>query len=144
MEVKLLFFVLCAIFMRPSVALEIVSPGTLYISDMGFEQALQCKDNSEIVSCNIQIIGLPSWMILESNTLKINTPPTQDSIERIMIVGSKGQERASKIIVLYIDYNYQESRLSEQTNTLTKTEKLTTDNLTTTRETETKENANLD
>jgi hypothetical protein len=61
-----------------------------------------------------------------------------------MIVGSKGQERASKIIVLYIDYNYQESRLSEQTNTLTKTEKLTTDNLTTTRETETKENANLD
>jgi hypothetical protein len=40
MEVKLLFFVLCAIFMQPSVALEIVSPGTLYISDMGFEQAL--------------------------------------------------------------------------------------------------------
>jgi hypothetical protein len=46
-------------------------------------------------------------MTLEDNTLKLVAAPSKDSIERIIIVGSSGDERASRIIVLYIDYNYQ-------------------------------------
>ena len=64
-----------------------------------------------MIGCQFKFRGLPKWLEYEQGYLKMVGNPQSDTIRNIIIMAEDNRGRnTSRIIVLYIDYNYQQKK----------------------------------
>ena len=110
LTIFLLSFLFCITLQQD---LYIQLPGTLYISNMNFKQKIDCTNGKggQVIGCQFKFRGLPKWLEYEQGYLKMVGNPQSDTIRNIIIMAEDNRGRnTSRIIVLYIDYNYQQKK----------------------------------